>query len=63
MIRYFLLITLMTLAVDISAEEDEPTMELLLFLADFVKEDGSWDGPEIDEQNRDQEYDDGVGYE
>jgi len=45
------------------AEAEEPSLEMLLFLADFVDEAGNWDGPDMEEQNYDQDFVKGEGHE
>lgn len=45
-----LLLMLWTLALPMSSiAEESPSMEMLLFLADFVDEQGNWDGPKLEE--------------
>lgn len=47
----------------IYADSGEPSLEMLLFLADFVDEQGNWDGPDMEEPAFEQDNIKGDGHE
>jgi len=46
--RLFILLLFLICSAPVKAGEEVPSIELLLFLADFVDDDGNWDAPDMD---------------
>ena len=61
--KWLVLNVLLLCVLPVMADEDAPSMEMLLFLADFVDEDGNWDGPDIEEEDAGQIAESGDKYE
>ncbi len=50
MVRFSALLILLLISVSSMAEET-PSMEFLMFLADYTDEEGNWDGPPLEESS------------
>ena len=47
----------------VMANEEVPSLEMLLFLAEFTDEQGNWEGPDIEQASPDQEMNEGEQYD
>ncbi len=54
---------LLMLSQPVFADEEPPSLEMLLFLADFVDEQGNWDGPSIDDVYQENEVNEAEQYD
>ncbi len=54
---------LLTLCLPVFADDEAPSLDMLLFLADFVDEQGNWDGPSIDDVNQENEINEAEQYD
>lgn len=51
------------LSLSVLANDEPPSLEMLLFLADFVDEQGNWDGPSIDDMYQENEINEAEQYD
>ncbi len=51
------------LSLSVLADDEPPSLEMLLFLADFVDEQGNWDGPSIDDMYQENEINEAEQYD
>ena len=54
---------LMILGRPVFANDESPSLEMLLFLAEFFDEHGNWDGPPIEDEFQDNEMNEGEQYD
>lgn len=63
MITGFLILSLPVFANEETPSEEAPSLEMLLFLAEFVDEQGNWDGPSMEGAAREAEMNQGEPYD
>ena len=45
------------------ANEEQPSLEMLMFLAEFTDEQGNWDGPSIEDTSTEKDTNEGEQYD
>ena len=51
------------LGLPVLAKDEEPSLEMLLFLAEFTDEQGTWDGPSMEDALQEKENNEGEQYD
>ena len=58
--KWFAIITgWLFLSLAVMAENEQPSLEMLIFLAEFTDEQGDWNGPSIEEALQENETNEG----